>query len=56
MSVTLPSPTLPIFAANPRTTLKGATGRELTAFWAITGVVALGASTGIYEIVAHFLG
>ncbi|MDI3331618.1 MAG: hypothetical protein QJR09_12930 [Micrococcus sp.] len=51
MSVSLPS-----YALRAHTTLTGAPSSDLTAFWSITGVVALAAVAGVYEITVHFMG
>jgi hypothetical protein len=50
MSVSLPSHSV------SGTALTGSPSTDLVAFWTITGVVALSAVAGVYEVVVHLMG
>jgi hypothetical protein len=51
MSISLPS-----YTPASRTALTGSPSTDVTAFWAITSVVALAAAAGVVEVIVHLMG
>jgi len=47
---------LPSYTPASRTVLTGSPNTDLAAFWTITGIVALAAAAGVYEVVVHLMG
>jgi hypothetical protein len=51
MSISLPS-----YTPASRTVLTGSPSTDLVAFWTISGIVALSAVAGVFEVVVHLMG